>query len=192
MAPNSLFAILLRSPWWVSLLPAAVIGLASRALLPEAYVIYGAMGALPFLVIAVVAARRQWAAPSARESERVLTHLATMGRQDFAQLLQQAYARAGYQVTPLAGDGPADLLLQRDGRGTLVACRRWKAANLGAEPLRQLARERQARDLSKAVFVALQAPSAATQRAASQEGVDLLHGVALVALVRAELGAAVR
>ena len=35
MAPNSLFAILLRSPWWISLAIAAVFAGASRALLSE-------------------------------------------------------------------------------------------------------------------------------------------------------------
>ena len=59
MSENSLFAILLRSPWWISLLIVAVITLLSFALLPEAYVGFGVMGAFPFLVIAVLAARKQ-------------------------------------------------------------------------------------------------------------------------------------
>ena len=34
MAPNSVFAVLLRSPWWVSLAIAAALALAAAALLP--------------------------------------------------------------------------------------------------------------------------------------------------------------
>jgi restriction system protein len=190
MAPNSLFAILLRSSWWVSLLPAAAIGLAARALLPDPYVIYGLMGAIPFLVIAVVAARRQWSLPGTAESTRVLEQLSAMSWREFSTVLQAAYGKAGFQVSALDGQGAADLLLQRDGRSTLIACRRWKAGNLGAEPLRQLASARRERDASRCVFVSLQAPAEATQRAARQESVELLHGIALVALVRSAMPAA--
>jgi restriction system protein len=35
MSKNSLFAILLRSPWWMSFGLVAAIALAARALLPE-------------------------------------------------------------------------------------------------------------------------------------------------------------
>ena len=35
MAPNSLFAILLRKPWWVSIALVGVIALAARALVPQ-------------------------------------------------------------------------------------------------------------------------------------------------------------
>lgn len=187
MAPNSLFAILLRSPWWISLLPAALIGLASRALLPDAYVIFGAMGALPFLVISVVAARRQWALPGAQETERVLERLSTMGWRDFSALMQKAYSQAGYQVSPIENEDSVDLLLQQGGRSTLVACRRWKAGNLGAEPLRQLARARRERDASACVFVSLVPPVEASRRIAAREKVQLLNGVALVAVVRKAL-----
>ena len=191
MAPNSLFAILLRSPWWLSLLPAAAIALASRALLPDGYVIFGALGALPFVVIAVIAARRQWDQPGAAETERTLGQLSELGWREFRALLEDAYARAGYGVTALPDGGAADLLLQREGRTTLVACRRWKAANQGAEPLRLLAQDRRARDASVCVAVSLRSPGEPVVRAARQELVELLHGPGLVALVRASLAAGV-
>ena len=43
MAPNSLFAILLRSPWWISVGIAVVMGLLSAALLPEGFRVIGAL-----------------------------------------------------------------------------------------------------------------------------------------------------
>ena len=45
-APNSLFAILLRKPWWVSIALVGVIALAARAraLVPQPYVVFGMMG----------------------------------------------------------------------------------------------------------------------------------------------------
>ena len=57
MAENSLFAILLRNPWWVSFGIVGVFVLGSTALLPKDYVAVGIMGAFPFLVIGSMAAR---------------------------------------------------------------------------------------------------------------------------------------
>ena len=63
MSDKSLFALLLRSPWWISIAVFAGFALLARALLPPAYVWTGLFGGLPFLVIGVIAARRQWLAP---------------------------------------------------------------------------------------------------------------------------------
>ena len=72
MAENSLFAILLRSPWWVSVAVALAILALARALLPPAYVPFGAMGAVPMLVIGAMAALRQWRTPSPAQVEQTL------------------------------------------------------------------------------------------------------------------------
>ena len=60
MAPNSGFAILLRSPWWVSFAIAAVIVLLCGALLPAHLAPFAAVGALPVAVIGCIAGWRQW------------------------------------------------------------------------------------------------------------------------------------
>ena len=60
MAKNSLFAVLLRSPWWVSAVIGLVLALLALALLPEQLRAVGAVSGLPFAVIGVMAARRQW------------------------------------------------------------------------------------------------------------------------------------
>ena len=67
MARNSLFAVLLRSPWWISFALVLLVALASRALLPEQYVLFGVMGGFPFLVIGGIAAYRQLRAPGDEE-----------------------------------------------------------------------------------------------------------------------------
>ena len=50
MAENSLFAILLRSSWWISAAVAVGIVLLSRVALPQQYFIFGAVAGLPFAV----------------------------------------------------------------------------------------------------------------------------------------------
>lgn len=183
MAPNSLFAILLRSPWWISFAVVLMFVLASLALLPAPYVVFGWMAALPFLVIGSITAWRQLRAPSQARVEQTLQQLAAMPWRDFCPLLEQAYAAQGYQVERLANTGAADLVLRQGARTTLVAARRWKAGSHGVEPLRALGQERQRQDASGCIYITLTDVGAATQRIAQQQSVELVNDVALVQLL---------
>ena len=183
MAPNSLFAVLLRSPWWISLALVAAIALAARAWLPEQYVPFGMMGGFPFLVIGSIAAVRQWRAPSATQVDAILNRARAMSWHDFSAALENAYQDQGYQVTRLP-QGAADLLLTRQGRSTLVACKRWKATNHGAEPLRNLAAALRQHDASAAVYICLTELDASARKAAAGQGVTPVSGVPLAQLLR--------
>ncbi|HET9977582.1 MAG TPA: restriction endonuclease, partial [Burkholderiaceae bacterium] len=59
MAENSLFAVLLRSPWWVSTAIGVALGALGVALLPESWRVAAALSGFPFLVIGAMAAWRQ-------------------------------------------------------------------------------------------------------------------------------------
>ena len=133
MAPNSLFAILLRQPWWVSLLIAAVLALVAAALLPEGLKVVGALSGLPIFVLSMVALKRQWKLPGAAEVEAVTQAVRQMPWEAFRVLLELAFARDGYVVSP--GQGAIDLVLAKPGRRVLVSARRWKAARQGEETL---------------------------------------------------------
>ena len=76
MAEKSLFAVLLRSPWWISFALAGGFALASKALLPPQYVVFGALGGFPFAVIGVIAAWKQFSAPSTAHVEATLAQIA--------------------------------------------------------------------------------------------------------------------
>lgn len=145
MAKNSLFAILLRSPWWVSALVALAIGLVAVALLPPAWRIVGALSGFPFVVISALAAVRQWKLPSAARVEQTRLALARIAWPAFWGLLEQAFARDGYGVE--RQPGPAvDAVLTRQGRRMFVSARRWKSAHTGLETLRALQQAREAAD----------------------------------------------
>lgn len=154
MAPNSLFAILLRSPWWVSVAIALVLGLTGAALLPEAYRVMGALSGLPFAVIGALAARRQWQLPSAARVAQTQQALATMAWPAFAALLEQAFRRDGYTVQRGRGDA-VDFELERQGRRMLVSARRWKTARTGQEALRALQAARDAAETPDALYIGL-------------------------------------
>lgn len=182
MAPNSVFAILLRSPWWISIVLGVLMMVSSRALLPDAYWLFGAMGGVPFLGVGGVALYRQLRAPSAKRAEAILQAVSAMGWRDFSAALEQAFTRDGFTVQRL--DGAADLALVKDGRTTLVSARRWKAARQGEEALVALRGAMQARDASECICIALGELSANAQRYAKDHQVQLMQGGPLTLLLR--------
>ena len=145
MAKNSLFAILLRNPWWISAGLAVAIGLVAAALLPEAYRVAGALSGLPFLVIAGLAAWRQRQLPSAARVAETHAAVSRMGWAAFAPLLEQAFVRDGYTVARGSGNA-VDFVLEKQSRRMLVSARRWKSAHTGLETLRALQTAREAHD----------------------------------------------
>lgn len=173
MSENSLFAILLRAPWWISLLVVAVIVLASGALLPAAYVPFGVMGALPFLVIALLAAWRQRHAPNPARVAELLGQAAAMSWRDFSALIEAAFQRQGYVVTRLQHPA-ADFQLLKDARITLLSCKRWKAANTGVQPLQELAAAQATLGASASTFISLAPVSDSAQRFAKAQGIHLM------------------
>jgi restriction system protein len=187
MAPNSLFAVLLRSPWWISLVIATVLGAAAFALLPLQYRVVGALSGFPFLVVGVIALWQQMRLPSAKRSEEILAAVGEMNWPAFADLLEEGFTRQGYSVERV--QGPADFALLRDGRTTLVAARRWKAARHGEEALQALHAAMQARGAGSCLYVALGDLSAQAQGFAKTHQMQLMQGPALALLLKhAKLG----
>jgi restriction system protein len=154
MAEKSLFATLLRSPWWVSLAIAAGLVLVAVALLPADYRVVGAMSAFPFVVIAAIAAARQWRLPSAARVAQTQQAIAGMAWPEFSALLETAFRRDGYSVQ--RGQAAAvDFELERQGRRMLVSARRWKSARTGLEALRPLQAAREAAGAADALYIGL-------------------------------------
>lgn len=183
MAPNSLFAILLRSRWWISLAIAGVVVAASRALLPTEYWPFGAMGALPFIAIALIALAKQLRQPGSRRVEAVLQAVRGMSWRDFSQALEEAFTRDGFAVQRI--EGAADFAITRAGRTALVAAKRWKAARHGEEALAALHAQMRARDASECTYIALGQLSDNAQRFARTNGVQVMQEEGLVQLLRA-------
>jgi restriction system protein len=183
MARNSLFAVLLRSPWWISILIALALGLIAGALLPQPYRAVGALSGLPFLVIGAVSAYRRRHLPSAERVAATQQALSTMAWPAFADLLEQAFVRDGYAVQRGAG-APVDFELRRAGRTTLVCARRWKSARIGLQDLRALQTARTAKDASQALYIALGALSDNAQPFAAQHDITVWQAADLARALR--------
>lgn len=154
IAKNSLFAVLLRSPWWISALIALVLTVLAMALLPSHLRAVGALPGMPFVVIGVIAARRQWHLPSAARVDETHKALASMAWPAFVSLLEQSFRRDGYTVRR-SKVASVDFELERNGRRMLVCARRWKSAHTGLEALRALQTARDATDAPDALYIGL-------------------------------------
>lgn len=183
MPPNSLFAVLLRSPWWASLGIAVALSLLLRALLPADYAVAGMLGTLPFVLIAAIAAWRQLRAPNAAQAARTLQRLQTMSAREFADALEAAYRQQGHEVRRLQRGG-ADLELTLQQRRSVVAFKRWKAASVGIEPLRELQAAQRELGADAALVVATGALSDKAADFVREAGLQLVGTDELVRLLR--------
>jgi len=182
MAPNSLFAVLLRSPWWISIAIAAAMAGASRLALPPDYVVFGAMGGIPFVVIGVVAAWRQFRAPSEKSVIATIEAVQAMSWKEFSAALEAAFVRDGCTVEALKGPA-ADFAVAKGSRVSLVSAKRWKAASLGVEPLRELDAAVQAREAQESIYITLGAMSDNARRFASEHKIRVITGTELAVLL---------
>ena len=173
MSEKSLFAILLRSPWWYSFLIAAILMLLARVFLPEAYRAVGMLSAFPFAIIGMMAAWRQRDKPSPERILQALSSLEKMSWKEFLPLMEQAFAQQGFIVTRLNSNS-ADLQLDKLGKTTLVSCKRWKAATLGVDVLRDLKALQVSQDATYAACISLSLPTGVALKFAKDNSVQLI------------------
>lgn len=186
MSPNSLFAILLRSPWWISFALVGLFSLAAAALLPREYVYAGVLGTFPFFAVGCVAAWRQWRAPSASRVAAMHAQLQAWPWRGFADALEAAWRSGGHGVERLAAGGAADFVLTKDGQTLLASARRWKAATHGVEPLRELHAAMQARGAQAGLYLLAQGSLSDNARVfARDHGITVVQGDALAGLLLA-------
>ncbi len=182
MKENSLFAILLRSRWWISFLVAAAVGLLAVALMPSPYKSLAAFSGAPFFVIGCMAAWRQFKAPAPAAVARTLERAMAMSSRDFLQAVEQGLRQRGYTVTPYAGPG-ADLRAEKDGQVLLMACRRWKAARHGIDTLRELEAAMHATGAASGAYVALGELTEQARRQAADSRIDVIRDARLAELL---------
>ena len=182
MAEKSLFAILLRSSWWVSFAISAGIVLVARVVLPEQYAAGGMLAAIPFAGIGFVTAWRQLRAPNAARVAAAIKEIESMSWRVFSSTLEDAFRRDGYAIKRLEGSS-ADFEMTKAGRTSLVRCKRWKAASTGIEPLRELVALAKARDAHEGIHIALGGVTENARRYAAENNLRLLGGVELAQLL---------
>jgi len=180
---NSLFAILLRSSWWISFAIAGAVTAVAVALLPDAYKGFGAMTGLPFVVIGAIAGWRQLQAPSAARIDRTLAAVRGMSWVEFSRAVEAAYRRQGYSVRAIAGSG-ANFEITKEGRTALVNCKRWKVVHTGVDALFDLHALKESRNAQECIYVAAGEITANARAFASRNAIRLVGGPELAQLFR--------
>lgn len=175
MHENSLFAILLRSPWWASFALAAALFGAVRLFVPT---VYAAFSALPFVVIGGMAGWRQLKTPRAANVASRLEALRSLTWEQFSGEVEAAFRRDGYDVRRLK-EGDADFELARGGGRRLVSCKRWKAARTGTEPLRALHAAARRQDADACIYIAAGEVTEGARAFCAGHGITLLAGADL-------------
>lgn len=116
-----------------------------------------------------------------------LDSLRAMNWRQLEVLVGEAFRRRGYQVeeTGLGGaDGGIDLRLRRDGKTTLVQCKQWRSRRVDVKVVREMygLLAHHGADAIKIVAIGDYTPDA--KRFAEGKSIELIHGEALLALVR--------
>jgi restriction system protein len=156
---------------------AAMFGIAQAAFPPIAPFV-----ALPFLVLAVVIAVRQWRGTSAAEAEERLAALRAMAWEKFSECVADAYRRRGFGVSPAERPG-YDLTITKGGHITLVQCRRWKVNQVGVGPVRDLVRAVEREEAERGICISAGSFSDPARELAARERVTLLSGLELAELI---------
>lgn len=182
---DSLFSYLSRSPWWISVAAGGAMFAIVRLFLPD---IAGVAAALPFLGIACYAGWRQLQTPGATNVAETLGKIRGMPWENFSAVISEAFRRDGYAVTAVF-KGAVDFKLDKNGRISIVSCKRWKVAQTGIGPLRELQDEKDAYDARGCIYVATGDFTANARAYATEKSITLLQDVPLAQLVaRVERG----
>lgn len=122
------------------------------------------------------------------ETRASLESIAALSWRDFEALVGEAFRRAGYQVeeTPQDGaDGGIDLILRKDGRASLVQCKRWRRKQVPVNTVREMwgLRAHHGADAVKIVCVGSYTPDA--RKFAEGKAIELITGEELIHFVHA-------
>lgn len=180
MAQGSLFAVLLRSPWWYSVLIALAFIAVSLVILDGQYVILGIFGALPFFGIAGFTGYKQSQQPSQERILEVAQLAKKMPAAQIAEKIAQSYIDVRYDSEAFIGSA-ADLVLTRGNRTFLLCSKRLKVANTGIEPLKQLVAAGKNAEATGYLYVALGEISATARDYAKQNDIEIIQAIKLAA-----------
>lgn len=180
MAKNSLFAVLLRSPWWYSVLIGLVLIAISSVIAGGQYVALGVFSALPFFGIAGFNGYKQSQLPSQKRIQDVDQQARKMSSGQIAAKIAESYVEARYDSVVVKGHA-ADLELTRGNRTILLSSKRFKVANTGIEPLKQLVAAGENSEATGYLYVALGEISATARDYAKRNNIELIEADSLAA-----------
>jgi len=117
MRKDTLFSVLSRAPWWISIAAAAVSFAIVRQFLPDIAAIFAT---LPFIGIAFYAGWQQLRTQSVSNPDEIIAKMRGMSWENFSALIAEAFRRDGYRVIEIF-KGAVDLQVDKKGRVAIVS-----------------------------------------------------------------------
>ena len=174
MSEGSLFAVLLRSPWWYSALLGLLLVVASLAV-PNAQIAIVIFSlSLPFFGIAAFAAFKQSKQPSRKRMLEVDTQARGMTAAEIAAKIAHPYEEARFDSEKHATN-VAELELIRGNQTLLLSTKRFKAATTGVEPLKMLVAAGKKVDATGYLYVTLGEVSDNARKFANENNIELIR-----------------
>lgn len=174
MAKGSLFAVLLRSTWWYSVLIGLFILLISLAVTDAQYVILSISGSMPFFLIGGYAGFKQLQQPSQKRVLEISEQAKKMSAVIISEKIAANYIKSGYQSSVFKGND-ADLEFVRGHQKLLLCSKRFKAANTGIEPLKRLVAAGEATEAAGYLYLTLGDVSASAQKYAQENNIEIIQ-----------------
>lgn len=109
-----------------------------------------------------------------------------MSWQDFELLVGEAFRRKGFEVTEVGGggaDGGIDLVLTKNGKKSIVQCKRWKTFSIGVPLIRELYGVMTSERANDCIFVSSGNYTAEARLFAEDKPIWLIDGNELLEMV---------
>jgi restriction system protein len=151
---ENLSDLLLMAPWWVSVIFGGISFVLLRGVLPLIFetnsmlVLFiptlqmlSPFVLIFFIFVAMMAAFRGHRVGKLVDRQTSLQSLQNISWKEFEWMVAEAFRRQGYSVTESLNKGPdggVDLVLHKDGKKSLVQCKRWKTYSVGAPVVREI------------------------------------------------------
>lgn len=122
------------------------------------------------------------------ETQTGLDSLRAMNWRQFELLVGEAFRRQGYRIeeTGLGGaDGGIDLRLSKNGKSTLVQCKQWRSQRVDVKTVREMYGLLAHHGADAVKIVAVGDFTTDAQRFVQGKPIELIHGEALLEMVRA-------
>ncbi len=196
---ESIFNLLMASPWWVSVIFSAVVYLLLGVVLPslttDSPVLQGLQQgltplapwvALFFLLPAPISILNAHRKRLLLNKQTGIESIRNLSWKSFEELVGEAYRRQGYQVlenTSGGADGGVDLRLIKDGKTTLVQCKQWRSQSGGVKTVREMYGLMVAESANEVIIACTGSYTIEAQRFAENKPITLITGDQLQTLV---------
>lgn len=196
---TSFVELLFESPWWVSVIIAALVYVVMRHVLPiietdnqmigmifQAFAIPAPFIAFLILLIAPFSYFNRRRKAKQLDTQQDLESIRALHWRIFEELVAEAFRRKGYQVTEggYGADGGIDLELRKDEEVTLVQCKQWKTQKIGVSVVREMFGVLTANDASYVIIICSGKFTQQAKDFASGKQVELIDENSLLSLVK--------